>query len=90
MNSCNTYIQMYKFIFRKTIQMFRLWRWIYSTSSLKSHYKLHKQQSLYEHENDDLSTFLSSYKKYDIINEHNNHEWDRYEQTYCGKFFMIV
>ena len=61
-----------------------------STSSLKSHYKLHKQQSLYEHEKDEFSTFLSSYQEYDINAVYNKHEWGRYEQSYTGKFFMIV
>ena len=59
-------------------------------SSLKSHYKLHKQQNLYDYENDDFSTFLSSYQKHDFNAVHNNHEWARYVQTYSGKFFMIV
>ena len=44
------------------------------TSSLKSHYKLHKQQNIYDYENDDFATNLSPYRKDGVNAELNNHE----------------
>ena len=56
------------------------------TSSLKSHYKLHKQQNGYDFENDDFTTNLKFYQKYEVNAEYNNNDWSRYEQSYSGEF----
>ena len=56
------------------------------TSSLKSHYKLHEQQSLYEYEKDDFVTNLTFYQKYEVNAKYNNNEWSGYEQSYSGEF----
>ena len=56
------------------------------TSSLKSHYNLHKQQNGFGYENDDFATNLSSYQKYEGNAQHHHHKWSGYEQTYSGKF----
>ena len=52
------------------------------SSSLKSHYKLHKQQNLYDYGNGDLANNLSSNQN-DEINPGKNSS----KQTYSGKWF---
>ena len=58
------------------------------TSSLKSHYNLHKEQNVYDYENADFATNLSSYKKGEVNAEHKNHELDGFEQTYFCKYLL--
>ena len=49
------------------------------TSSLKSHYKWHKQQSLYFYKNDGSVRNLSSYE---ASVEQNSYKWNNHQQFY--------
>jgi len=54
------------------------------SSSLKSHYKLHKKQHSYDYENDKTATNLQS----DEVNhERNSFKMNRFQQTYSVKNF---
>ena len=57
------------------------------TSSLKSHYKWHKQQNLYFDENDETVTNLSAYK---VNDEQNNCKMNNHQQIYSGEHFIII
>ena len=58
------------------------------SSSLKSHYKLRKQH-LYDYGNFDFATTLSSYQTGEINPVYNSYKWNRYKQTYSGKFLKL-
>ena len=57
------------------------------TSSLKSHYKWHKQQNLNFYENDELVTNFSSYE---VNTEKNSCSWKNHQQLYSGECLVII
>ena len=63
------------------------WERFSCTSSLKSHYKWHKQHNLYFDENDESVTDLSSYE---LHTELNNCKLNNYQQIYFGKYLITI
>ena len=57
------------------------------SSSLKSHYKLHKQQNLYDYAYGDFATNVPSYRNDESYAEKNSYNLKNYQQTYSGKLF---